>query len=86
MRSSSSVVTPGATCLPTSARARAASRPATRMRAIVSASLTSGSPVFGYRLPTYSGGTMFAGTFRSGEIRPGWSNVVMIWKCSSHER
>src|SRR6266705_6204364 len=61
-------------------------RPATRIRSIVSASLTSGSPVFGCRLPTYSGTAMFAGTWRSGEIRPGWSSVAMIWECSAHER
>ena len=53
-------------------------RPATRIRSIVSASLTSGSPVLGTRLPTYSGVLMFAGTGRSGEIRPGWSMVAMI--------
>ena len=41
-------------------------RQATRIRAIVSASLTSGSPSVGCFLPTYSGRAMFAGTCRIG--------------------
>ncbi len=41
MRSSSSVVTPGTMAAPTSSRACAASRPATRIFSMVSASLTS---------------------------------------------
>ena len=46
------------------------------------ASLTSGSPVHGRFLPTYSGRGMCAGTCRVGEIRPGWSIVAMVWKSS----
>src|SRR5690606_23203119 len=68
---------PGWTCLPTSWSAWAAMRPATRMRSMISGVLTSGSPVLGRFLPTYSGRTMWAGTFRMGETRPGWSSVVM---------
>ena len=71
-------MTPGSTCLPTSASACAAIRPATRIASMVSASLTLGSPVFGYRLPTYSGRLICAGTWRVGEIRPGRKVVTMI--------
>ena len=58
---------------------------ATRIRAIVSASLTSGSPSVGCFLPTYSGRTMFAGTCRVGESRPGWSKVAMFWESNVHD-
>src|SRR5689334_11116420 len=60
---------PGATWEPTSSRACAASRPATRIFSIVSASLTS-LPVngAGFGLSTYSGRAMWAGTWRRGEI------------------
>ncbi len=68
----------GFTCRPTSASAWAAIRPATRIRSIVSASLTSGSPSFGNFLPTYSGRSIPAGTGRIGEIRPGLSVATMI--------
>src|SRR4051794_38372298 len=72
MRSSSSVVTPGWTWVPTSSRASAASRQATRIRAMVSASLTS-LPVNGAGpgLSTYSGRGIEAGTARRGEIAAG---------------
>ena len=77
-------MTPGRTLRPTSSSAWAASRQATRIRAIVSASLTSGSPSVGCFLPTYSGRAMFAGTCRVGESRPGWSKVAMFWESNVH--
>ena len=62
----------GATLRPTSARAWAPSRPATRISSIVSASLTSG-PTYGVTrdLPTYSGRAIDAGTVRIGLTVPG---------------
>ena len=33
--------------------------------------------MLGRFLPTYSGRSIWAGTLRMGEIRPGWSSVVM---------
>src|SRR5207249_7500946 len=62
-------ISPGATCAPTSASACAASLPATRIRAMISGVLTSGSPVLGRFLPTYSGRVISAGTWRVGESR-----------------
>ena len=76
IRSSSSVVTPGTMCRPTSSSACAASRPATRIRSMTSADFTSeprnGVGAF---FPTYSGRAMWAGTSRQGEIVPGTSSV-----------
>ena len=72
MRSSSSVVTPGAMALPTSTSASAAMRPAMRIAAMVSASLRSGpSYGVGAGLPTYSGRAIDAGTSRMAETVPG---------------
>ncbi len=72
MRSSSSVVTPGATALPTATSASAASREATRIRSMVSASLTSEPRKgCGSGLSTYSGRSMDSGTGRRGLCRPG---------------
>ena len=64
---------------PTSAMASAASRPATRMRATVSASLTS-DPVkrAGAGLSTYSGRGIESGTGRRGETRPGVSRGMVL--------
>ncbi len=76
----------GATCLPTSSRACAAIRPATRMRSIVSGVLMSDSSILGRFLPTYSGRSIWAGTFRMGEIRPGWSSVVMKHESTGQNR
>ena len=74
MRSSSSVVTPGWMCRATSPMARAASRQASRMAAIVAASFTSGpSKRRGAGRSTYSGRGMDAGTGRRGPIVPGTS-------------
>ena len=66
------MVTPGTTWEPTSSRAWAASRQATRIFAIVSASLTS-LPVNGAGAgrSTYSGRAMESGTGRRGEIAAG---------------
>ena len=64
-------MTPGATAAPTAASACAASLPATRIRSMISGVLTSGSPVLGRFLPTYSGRVISAGTGRAGESRPG---------------
>ena len=55
-------MTPGTTCAPTSSSAWAASLLATRILAMISGVLTSGSPVLGRFLPTYSGRVISAGT------------------------
>src|SRR6185437_10036744 len=76
IRSSSSVVMPGATCRPTSSRAIPAIRPAARIRSTVSASLgcgssrSQGAPVAWPLLSAYSG-AMTDGAPSIGEIRPG---------------
>jgi hypothetical protein len=64
-------------CAATSVIACAAMRPATRMRSIVSASL-SGEPVkrAGPGRPTYSGRGIDSGTGRSGETTPGATAVM----------
>ena len=66
-------------CRATSAIASAASRPATRILATVSASLTS-DPVnrAGAGLPTYSGRGIDSGTDRRGEMRPGVSSGMVL--------
>ena len=97
MRSSSSVVMPGATCEPTRSRASAASLPAMRIRSMVSESLTS-EPVNGAGpgLSTYSGRGMCAGTGRRAEILPGAMVVTPTsvvssamsdyWYCLKHHQ
>ena len=76
MRSNSSVVTPGATALPASARAPAAIRPATRIFSITSGVCTQGSlPSWAVGLPTYSGRGMRLGTGSIGDNTPGDSAV-----------
>ena len=77
MRSSSSVVTPGAMCLPTSTMACAAILLAIRIFSMVSADFTS-EPVnlAGPGLPTYSGRGIDAGTGRCGLTVPGVSVPV----------
>ena len=72
MRSSSSVVTPGATALPASASAPAAIRPATRIFSITSGVCTHGSlPSRAVCLPTYSGRGIDLGTGSVGDSTPG---------------
>jgi hypothetical protein len=77
----SSVVTPGAMAAAAVAIAWAAIVPATRILAMVSASLTS-EPVngFGAGRSTYSGRAIPAGTGRRAEIEPGdtWARVSGI--------
>ena len=73
MRSSSSVVTPGAMAAPTASMAPAAMRPASRIFAIVSGLLiyeavTRSGPSWNM----YSGRSMCSGTARIGETRPGF--------------
>ena len=76
MRSSSSVVTPGATALPASASAPAAIRPATRIFSITSGVCTHGSvPSWAVGLPTYSGRGIDLGTGSVGDSSPGASAV-----------
>lgn len=71
MRSSSSVVTPGATLLPTSASACAAILALKAMSSIASGEWMSPPPHFAARfLPTYSGRVMPLGTARSGDTTP----------------
>src|ERR1700727_3644978 len=71
MRSSASVVTPGATALPASASARAAIPPATRIFSITSGVCTHGSvPSRAVGLPTYSGRGIDLGTGSVGESTP----------------
>src|ERR1700760_4349933 len=71
MRSSASVVTPGATALPASASAPAAIRPATRIFSITSGVCTHGSvPSRAVGLPTYSGRSIDLGTGSVGETTP----------------
>src|ERR1700732_1032097 len=71
MRSSASVVTPGATALPASASAPAAIRPATRIFSITSGVCTHGSvPSRAVGLPTYSGRGIDLGTGRVGDTAP----------------
>ena len=68
IRSSSSVVTPGATALPASASAPPAIRPATRIFSITSGVCTHGSvPSRAVALPTYSGRGMRLGTGSVGD-------------------
>ena len=76
MRSSSSVVTPGAMCSATAAIACAAIRPATRIRSMVSWDCTQ-LPVYGsgIGLSTYSGRAMCIGTSRRGDTIPGRSGM-----------
>jgi hypothetical protein len=74
--SMSSVVAPGLTALPPSARAWAAIRPATRIASIVSAVCTHGSTLrFGAGLSTYSGRAMADGTARRGDWTPGFNGA-----------
>jgi hypothetical protein len=76
MRSSSSVVTPGATALPASASAPAAIRPATRIFSITSGVCTHGScPSRAVGLPTYSGRSIERGTGSVGDTVPGLKAV-----------
>src|SRR5690625_619831 len=72
MRSSSSVVTPGATLRPTSSSACAASRPATRTFSMISGLLIS-LPLQGRGagLSTYSGWSIELGTGLLGDTVPG---------------
>src|SRR6201986_1759771 len=71
MRSSASVVTPGATALPASASAPAAIRPATRIFSITSGVCTHGSvPSRAVGFPTYSGRGIDLGTGSVGETTP----------------
>src|SRR5271169_4432882 len=71
MRSSASVVAPGATALPASASAPAAIRPATRIFSITSGVCTHGSvPSCAVGLPTYSGRGIDLGTGSVGETTP----------------
>src|ERR1700758_1150659 len=71
MRSSASVVTPGAPALPASASAPAAIRPATRIFSITSGVCTHGSvPSRAGGLPTYSGRGIDVGTGSVGETAP----------------
>src|SRR6201995_3714105 len=71
MRSSASVVTPGATALPASASALAAICPATRIFSITSGVCTHGSvPSRAVGLPTYSGRGIDLGTGGVGETTP----------------
>ena len=72
MTSSSSVVTPGRMAAPAASTARAAMRPAARMRSMSSGVYTSPwSERAGAALPTYSGRGMLAGTGRTALTRPG---------------
>src|SRR6476660_1158153 len=78
-RSTSSVVTPGAMTAAAASMACAASRPATRIRSMVSASLTSGpSSRLGAGRSTYSGRAMDAGTGRRGDTTPGATLAYVI--------
>ena len=71
MRSSASVVTPGATALPASASAPAAIRPATRIFSMTSGVCTHGSvPSRAVGLPTYSGRGIDLGTGSVGDTTP----------------
>src|SRR5581483_151670 len=71
MRSSASVVTPGATALPASASAPAAIRPATRIFSITSGVCTHDSvPSRAVGLPTYSGRGIDLGTGSVGDSTP----------------
>src|ERR1700749_973687 len=51
---------------------------------MISGVLTSGSPVLGRFLPTYSGRVISAGTWRAGESRPGCSTVAMLCESNVH--
>src|ERR1700761_2693584 len=74
MRSSASVVTPGATALPASASAPAAILPATRIFSITSGVCTHGSvPSRAVGLPTYSGRGIDLGTGSVGDTVPALS-------------
>src|SRR6478672_9438539 len=74
IRSSSSVVTPGATALPASSSACAAILPAIRIFSMVSAVCTQGSlPSFTVFFHAYSGRSIERGTSRVGESVPGTS-------------
>src|SRR5690625_4596203 len=77
MRSSSSVEIPGATLRPTSSRACAAMRPATRTFSMISWLLIS-LPLNGRGagLSTYSGLSIPAGTGRRGDSVPGTTGRV----------
>ncbi len=77
IRSSSSVVTPGATALPASTRAFAAILPAIRIFSMVSGFCTHGScPSLTVGFHAYSGRSMWSGTVRSalGTWREGTAN------------
>src|SRR5579875_765196 len=72
IRSSSSVVTPGATAFPASASAPAAIRPAMRIFSMTSGVCTQGSlPSRAVGLPTYSGRGIDLGTGSVGDSTPG---------------
>src|SRR5271169_2221476 len=76
IRSSSSVVTPGATALPAWTSAPAAIRPATRIFSITSGVCAQGSvPSLAVGLPTYSGRATHLGTDSVGDNTPGESAV-----------
>ena len=77
IRSSSSVVTPGLACSPTSAIAWAEILPAALIFAICSGVFTL-EPLYwaGAGLPTYSGRTIESGTAKRGETSPGVSVPV----------
>src|SRR6202453_5060205 len=76
IRSSSSVVTPGATALPASTSAPAAIRPATRIFSITSGVCAQGSvPSLAVGLATYSGRAIHLGTDSVGDNTPGESAV-----------
>ncbi len=76
IRSSSSVVTPGATALPASTSARAAIWPATRIFSITSGVCTHGSlPSWTVGFQAYSGRGTLPGTGRVGDNSPGESAV-----------
>ncbi len=83
MRSSASVVTPGATALPASASAPPAIRPATRIFSITSGVCTQGSlPSWAVALPTYSGRVIDLGTGSIGDTVPGRRAVrTGMWQC-----
>src|SRR6202012_3074293 len=75
MRSSASVVTPGATTVAASASAPAAIRPATRIFSITSGVCTHGSvPSRAVDLPTYSGRGIDLGTASVGDTAPAISS------------
>src|SRR6478735_6789779 len=84
MRSSSSVVMPGATWEPTRSRASAASLPAMRIRSIVSESLTS-EPVKGAGpdLSTYGD---LSGSHGCHRVECNFTGMSDYWYCLKHHR